>query len=515
MPQAVALEPSLTAAAVPVVAAGTVVPTKSPQFVGLLLQLDRAAYPTRSVAVPASTMPAATDTQNAASDAMASDQCASRPRQNEQGTTQAADALVDAAQWGSVGAGLSTGGQGGLSGTAGAQQRPDPAGHRLSQHAASPPQAASAPISPPSQSVALPAVPVLAQPGEAGAMAAATAAATGLAPQAARDAASATPPVYASECDTAARPNPQAGSAVMDAGNSDHEQATTAYQANGLSPPEIAAASNSESAAALSVLASGSLAASPAPAKRQDGCPELQDRPAPAAAAPSVRDAGAAGAAAAPPAVQAVPAMPDPLAPPLVPPAVPLVMPSPIATPPGSAMAPPQHSSATDPAVAATTPPAPAPAQQVSAALLSLARTSDGGQRMTLRLQPPDLGQVQIRIDRPADAPVRVDISVQRPETMTLLLRDQPQLQRALDQAGVPADGRTVTLHVTPGASATSSSGTHGGMMAGTDTGAGGNGSGSRSGQQGSAGTAPESEEQDEMPPPLARWLRAGLDITA
>ncbi len=72
----------------------------------------------------------------------------------------------------------------------------------------------------------------------------------------------------------------------------------------------------------------------------------------------------------------------------------------------------------------------------------------DGAQRLTVRLDPPELGQVQIKIDRPSDAPARVEITVQKQETLTLLLRDQPQLQRALDQAGVPADGRTVTFHI-------------------------------------------------------------------
>lgn len=67
---------------------------------------------------------------------------------------------------------------------------------------------------------------------------------------------------------------------------------------------------------------------------------------------------------------------------------------------------------------------------------------------MTLRLQPADLGSVQVRIDRPAEAPVRVEISVSRPETLTLMLRDQSQLQRTLDQAGVPQEGRSVTFQL-------------------------------------------------------------------
>jgi hypothetical protein len=154
------------------------------------------------------------------------------------------------------------------------------------------------------------------------------------------------------------------------------------------------------------------------------------------------------------------------------------------------------------------------PAQQVSAAVVSLAGAPGGGQRMTLRLEPAELGQVQIRIDRPQDAPAQVEITVQRPETLTLLLRDQPQLQRALDQAGVPADGRGVTLHIAaPESPAAGNS--HSSAAAGADPGqSGGNGAGSRSGGQGRSGDAPDADQDDTLTP-LPVWLRAGLDITA
>lgn len=156
-------------------------------------------------------------------------------------------------------------------------------------------------------------------------------------------------------------------------------------------------------------------------------------------------------------------------------------------------------------------------AQQVSAALLSMGRSADGSQHVTLRLQPAELGQVEIRIDRPVDSPARVDIAVQRPETMTLLLRDQPQLQRALDQAGIPADGRSISLHLTaPGNTLTSSavaspSGSAANAGPGQDHGGGG---GSQRGGQGRPDGAPD-QEQDNAPAPFMRWLRAGLDITA
>lgn len=134
---------------------------------------------------------------------------------------------------------------------------------------------------------------------------------------------------------------------------------------------------------------------------------------------------------------------------------------------------------------------------------------------MTLQLDPPDLGQVQIRIERPQDAPAQVDITVQRPETLTLLLGDQPQLQRALDQAGIPVDGRSLTLHIAPPEPSMSAGGATSGASAGADPGqGGGNGAGTRFGGQGQPANTGD-RDQDDTPAPLLRWLRAGLDITA
>jgi hypothetical protein len=150
---------------------------------------------------------------------------------------------------------------------------------------------------------------------------------------------------------------------------------------------------------------------------------------------------------------------------------------------------------------------APSPAAQVAPALLSLAQAPSGGSRLTLRLDPAELGHVQIRIDRAQDAPARVEITAERPETLALLQRDQPQLQRALDQAGVPADGRSLTFHVanqqTGGGQSWSGAGTSGQ---------------SGGGSQNWTGASQQSGEEDAatgQPPTTARWLRAGLDITA
>ncbi len=83
---------------------------------------------------------------------------------------------------------------------------------------------------------------------------------------------------------------------------------------------------------------------------------------------------------------------------------------------------------------------------QISPALVSLAAGSAGTQRLTLRLDPVELGLVEIRIERIPNAPPEVSITANRPETLLLLQRDHHQLQKALDQAGIPAEGRLVTF---------------------------------------------------------------------
>jgi hypothetical protein len=177
--------------------------------------------------------------------------------------------------------------------------------------------------------------------------------------------------------------------------------------------------------------------------------------------------------------------------------------------------------SAAAPPTSATAAPAPAsPVAQVAPALVALGHTSDGTQHITMRLQPPELGQVQIRIERPADAPARVEITVSRSETLTLLLRDQPQLQRALDQAGVPPEGRSIAFHVAPPEPAPRSEGI---AAAASGTGAGGlsggefshGGAANRGGNPSRQTANPGDDDDNFTPVAVSRWMRAGLDITA
>jgi hypothetical protein len=159
------------------------------------------------------------------------------------------------------------------------------------------------------------------------------------------------------------------------------------------------------------------------------------------------------------------------------------------------------------------------PAAQIAPALVRIAHASDGTQHLTVRLQPPELGQVQVRIDRPQEAPARVEITVEKQETLTLLLRDQPQLQRALDQAGVPPEGRSVTFHVAPvdqPARSEPATAPAPGVAAGGPSSDGSHGM-PRNGGQAARQAADTSEETvlESIPAMLSGWIRGGLDITA
>ncbi len=160
------------------------------------------------------------------------------------------------------------------------------------------------------------------------------------------------------------------------------------------------------------------------------------------------------------------------------------------------------------------------PAAQLAPALAQMGHAPDGAQRLTVRLDPPELGHVQVRIDRPPEAAARVEITVEKPETLTLLLRDQPQLQHALDLAGVPAEGRSVTFHIaSPEAVSRNSEPATApapGVVAGGLNNDGSHGAPRQGGQSGrQQGPAQDASESEFTPIGLTDWLRGGLDITA
>jgi flagellar hook-length control protein FliK len=159
------------------------------------------------------------------------------------------------------------------------------------------------------------------------------------------------------------------------------------------------------------------------------------------------------------------------------------------------------------------------PAAQMAPVLVSLGHMSDGTQRLTMRLDPPELGRVQVSIDRPAGAPARVEITVEKIETLTLLLRDQPQLQHALDQAGVPAEGRSVTFHIASPEPAPRSEPLPApmpGVAAGGPNGEGSHGAPRNGGQPDRHHTGtPDAGDTGLTTVTPPGWARGGLDITA
>lgn len=87
-------------------------------------------------------------------------------------------------------------------------------------------------------------------------------------------------------------------------------------------------------------------------------------------------------------------------------------------------------------------PPRPIPAPPVrQLAPVCIALTLGPGQapRLIVALEPEELGRVEIRIERDAEGEAAaVQVTAARPETLALLQRDARELDRALQQAGIP-----------------------------------------------------------------------------
>ena len=174
------------------------------------------------------------------------------------------------------------------------------------------------------------------------------------------------------------------------------------------------------------------------------------------------------------------------------------IMPATAGTVPSSAEAP-------APPMPAHGPPAygppPSPARQVAPVAVALSLL--GGERPSLRiaLEPAELGRVEIRIERSAEGDA-VRILAERPETLALLQRDQRELGRALDQAGVQRGEGGLSF------------GLAGQDAAGGGAAGGQGGTGARHG-----GALRHHAAVEAMPPPMPVPVRGGslalLDISA
>jgi flagellar hook-length control protein FliK len=60
-----------------------------------------------------------------------------------------------------------------------------------------------------------------------------------------------------------------------------------------------------------------------------------------------------------------------------------------------------------------------------------------GSSRFEIRLDPADLGRIDVRLDVDRQGKVTSHLTVEKPETLAMLRQDAPQLQRALQDAGL------------------------------------------------------------------------------
>jgi flagellar hook-length control protein FliK len=65
------------------------------------------------------------------------------------------------------------------------------------------------------------------------------------------------------------------------------------------------------------------------------------------------------------------------------------------------------------------------------------ASARSGKTRFEIRLDPAELGRIDVRIDVDRHGQVTSHLTVERPETLSMLRQDANQLQRALDNAGL------------------------------------------------------------------------------
>jgi flagellar hook-length control protein FliK len=65
------------------------------------------------------------------------------------------------------------------------------------------------------------------------------------------------------------------------------------------------------------------------------------------------------------------------------------------------------------------------------------ASVQSGRTRFELRLDPADLGRIDVRIDVDRSGQVTSHLTVEKPETLSMLRQDAPQLQQALNDAGL------------------------------------------------------------------------------
>ena len=74
-------------------------------------------------------------------------------------------------------------------------------------------------------------------------------------------------------------------------------------------------------------------------------------------------------------------------------------------------------------------------------ALHIAARSARGDSRFTIRLDPPELGRIDVNLSVNGHGQAQAVLAVEKPQTLDLLQRDAPALERALKDAGLELGG--------------------------------------------------------------------------
>lgn len=97
--------------------------------------------------------------------------------------------------------------------------------------------------------------------------------------------------------------------------------------------------------------------------------------------------------------------------------------------------------SLTNPSVHAPHAAQPHPAVQTVAATIQKLGAEKQDTRITLQLDPPELGRVEVKMSVNKDNAAKVVLTIEKPETFAMLQRDAHALERALADAGLSPDG--------------------------------------------------------------------------
>jgi flagellar hook-length control protein FliK len=86
------------------------------------------------------------------------------------------------------------------------------------------------------------------------------------------------------------------------------------------------------------------------------------------------------------------------------------------------------------------------PAEQVAVQIQRAA--AQGQSKVQIRLNPAELGRVDVKLDVGDDGHVRAVVSVDKPETLDLMQRDPRALERALQAAGLKTDQGSLSFNL-------------------------------------------------------------------